>query len=212
MRTLASLLGLVTCVACATAPTSLAAPAVGLDGASHALEHDDFATARRVLTELIARCDSEATRREALLLLAAAELDPANIERSPRDAAGLAATYLLTSDADETMLPVARTLYRLAADVGRLTEHDGGTAALLAEGGAIDSCGAYTGDSAHALPETATPTSARIRSLESALATRSDSLEVLSAHADSLHSRVAALEAELERVGGLLRSGTGVSR
>ena len=50
-------------------------------------------------------------------------------------------------------------------------------------------------------------TSVRVRELESALSIRSDSLTAQVARNDSLQARVDALEAEIERITGLLRTG-----
>jgi hypothetical protein len=61
--------------------------------------------------------------------LAAAELDTENPHGSPRAAALLAAGYLVLPDAEADQLPVARAMYRLAADRGGLSEGAGEGAA-----------------------------------------------------------------------------------
>jgi hypothetical protein len=207
MTSTARVLGLVMVVGmiggCATtAPGSMsAAPSDRLLRAAEAMNRDDFATARAELVELVTRCELGEQRHEALLLLAAVELDPANIDGSPREAAGLAASYLVTADAQAHWVPLARTLYRVAADVGRLTAYDL-MPGVLGEGHALAPCELTGTDAAGLLPAIVTPTSEHIRSLESALSARSDSLQVLSTRVDSL-------QAELERVAALLRSGVG---
>jgi hypothetical protein len=210
MTSVGRVLGLVIAVGitggCATTGPggTSAAPSDRLLRAAEAMNREDFATARAELAELVTRCELGDQRHEALLLLAAAELDPANIDGSPREAAGLAANYLLTADAQARWMPLARTLYRVAADVGRLTPYDL-MPGVLGEGHALVPCAPTGSDSAGVLPDLATPTSEHIRSLESALSARSDSMQVLS-------TRVESLEAELERVAALLRSGVGGSR
>jgi cell division protein FtsB len=53
----------------------------------------------------------------------------------------------------------------------------------------------------------ATSPGARVRELEYALSVRTDSLTAQVARNDSLQARVDALEAEIERITGLLRTG-----
>jgi hypothetical protein len=169
-----------------------------------ALHLDAFPVARNDLQWLAARCEAGARGRRALLLLAAAELDPENRHGSPHRAARAAASYLLLPDADGEHVPLARALYRLAID-GGATPAD--AQALAGEDGPLfagrfDTCDADGPvDSTLSLPTTPIETSAaRMQALEaSVLALRTES--------DSLRVRAEQLETELERISELLREG-----
>lgn len=213
--------------ALATARAPEGRPADRATNARAALDRDAFGVARHELYWLAARCEARGHGRRALLLLAMIELDPENPHGSPRAAAHAAASYLLLPDADPEALPFARSLYRLAVDMG------GTPGDVVAEAGSgppliaarFDTCepGVAPGD-ATALPATPVVTSAeRALALEAALLARSDSLEaVLDGHvrtiraleerASSQGSRVAELEAELERITALLRDGPAAGR
>lgn len=162
-----------------------------------ALHLDAFPVARNDLQWLAARCEAGERGRRALLLLAAAELDPQNRLGSPHRAARAAASYLLLPDADGEHVPLARALYRLAIDRGA-TPAD--AQALAGEDGPLfagrfDTCDADVPvDPTLSLPTTPVETTAaRMQALEAA----ADSLRV---HADQL-------ETELERISELLREG-----
>jgi hypothetical protein len=169
-----------------------------------ALHLDAFPVARNDLQWLASRCDAGERGRRALLLLAAAELDPQNRHGSPHRAARAAANYLLLPDAEGEHVPLARALYRLAIDRGA-TPAD--TEAFVGEdgpqfAGRFDTCDAEGPiDPTLSLPTTPVETNAeRMRALEAkVLALRTES--------DSLRIRADELEAELERISELLREG-----
>ena len=185
------------------------------------LLEEDFGTARPRLLDLVARCESGEHGRRALLLLAAAELDPQNEAGSPEMAARLARAYLLLPDAPREEIVLARALYRLAADLGGLEE----TAAVsvsAARGPTVaprfDACGRPADLRFRPLPATSEQTLARrMHLLEAQLAAQADSLARLKAQSDSLaiaraavdrsRQRVAELEQEIERITQLLTSG-----
>lgn len=179
-----------------------------------ALHLDAFPVARNDLQWLAARCETGERGRRALLLLAAAELDPQNRRGSPHRAARAAASYLLLPDAEGEHVPLARALYRMAidrgatpADVQDFAGEDGPSFA-----GRFDTCDAGGAvDSTLSLPTTPVETNAaRMQALEaSVLALRTES--------DSLRVRAEQLETELERISELLRErgrapGAGVRR
>jgi hypothetical protein len=120
-RTLALLVGVAAGTACAAGPRSAAWNA-GLHArlATGALLADDFESARAALHSLATRCSAGAHGRRAVLLLAAAELDVANANRSPAAAAWWAERYLLLPDTPREEVILARALYRLAVDYGGL--------------------------------------------------------------------------------------------
>lgn len=93
-------------------------PAERARRAMTALQREAFALARYDLLALASDCRSGRYGRDALLLLAAAELDTGNPDGSPRLARQLAAQYLLLPDASPERVPLARSLYRLGADLG----------------------------------------------------------------------------------------------
>jgi hypothetical protein len=102
--------------ACAT-PSTMASRQ-RLSEAVADLERNDFTAARAELVALASQCEAGYEGRRAMLLLAATELDPANPAASPREAARAAAAYLQLSDASQEERALARTIYRVAVDVG----------------------------------------------------------------------------------------------
>lgn len=170
-----------------------------------ALHLDAFPLARTDLQWLAARCETGEHGRRALLLLAAAELDPQNRRGSPDRAARAAASYLMLPDAEGEHVPLARALYRLAIDRGARpadaeAAYAGEDGPLFA--GRFDTCEAEGPvDPTLSLPTTPVETNAaRMQALErSFLALRVES--------DSLRIRARELEKELERIGELLREG-----
>jgi len=83
-----------------------------------ALDRSDFGSATADLEWVAARCRSGERGRTALLLLTAAELDVRNPGRSPDRARRHAEAYLSLPGIPDEELPVARTLYLLAVDLG----------------------------------------------------------------------------------------------
>jgi hypothetical protein len=210
--------------ACALARGSApeGSPAYRAENARAALDRDAFGVARHELHWLAARCEAREHGRRALLLLAAMELAPENPHGSPLAAARAAASYLLLPDPDPEALPLARSLYRLAVDMGGPpgdagSDHGSGPPLMAAR---FDTCapGAASGAS-RALPTTPVVTSVeRALAQEAALMARADSLDAmvgsgaralqtLEQRVSAERSRVAELEAELERITALLRDG-----
>lgn len=187
-------------------------PTVHARRAVEALERDAFAAARYELYWLAARCEAGEEGRRALLLLAAIELDPNNPYGSPHTAASAAARYLLLPDAELDQLPFARSLYRIAVDLGgapSVTSDTPPTGALLA--GRYDTCapGTEVVQTPKTLPSTPEVTKAdRAQALRASLDERVDSLESLELRVAAGRARIAELEAELERITALLKEGT----
>lgn len=87
-------------------------------GAS-ALKEADFGAAVRHLATVAAICPVDGSGRRAMLMLAAAELDPRNRARRPNVAAELAAFQLARPhEEDAWVAPLAAELYVLALDYG----------------------------------------------------------------------------------------------
>jgi hypothetical protein len=177
-----------------------------------ALDVEAFAAAREELTWLAERCESGDAGRRALLMLAAVELDPGNPYGSPRAAARAAASYLLLPDAEREQRPLARGLYRLAVDLGA-SAGDVSAGGLGADGPSFahrfSRCDSGTeGVSAHELPTTPPITTAmRLALAEAELGARTDSLAATEQRLAVGRERIAALEAEIERITALLREG-----
>ncbi|HUF75008.1 MAG TPA: hypothetical protein VMM35_01960 [Longimicrobiales bacterium] len=211
-------------VGCALGPGAVPPEAVvRTERAVSALEHEDFEGALTDLVWLASRCEAGEHRLNALLLMAAAELDPMNPAASPHVAAGAAATYLLSADAAPERLPLARSLYRLAADRRGLAPERPGEegSAQFAHAWPVwlawlawPACpGADAPRPVRSLPGVPpTSTAERMSALETSLTSRSDSLtaatarlEALTSRTSALAERASALEAELARIESILR-------
>jgi hypothetical protein len=176
-----------------------------------ALLREDFASARPTLLELAGRCQSGEHGRRAVLLLAAAELDTGNENGSPHTALQLSRSFLLLPNAPREEVVLARSLYRLAADLGGL---DG--AAPSADSVTVgpyvaprfDGCDSTPELAYRPLPATTVETLAdRERALETTLAARSDSLATLRSALSESQRRATELESELARITQLLTTG-----
>lgn len=82
------------------------------------IEEEDVATASEELKGLASRCESGEAGREAVLALAALEIDARNPAAFPAAAAQLAARYLQYPSAPAVSVRVAESLYLLALDLG----------------------------------------------------------------------------------------------
>lgn len=200
--------------------------------ATVAADEGDFGSAGRHLRRLASRCESGERGREAVLLLAAVEVDPRNPDPSPAAAAHLAARYLQMPEAPAWTLTVAGTLYLTALDLGANPVRDpfapipslDGTAAEAGDEPAderevgpwrvarrFEDCGAETAPArtVRELPEhPGTPLWRAVqnaRAERDSLARRADSLEARADEARRLRARVDSLEAELRRIRSLLQ-------
>jgi hypothetical protein len=185
-------------------------PAVQARMAVMALLREDFASARPTLLELVGRCQAGEHGRRAVLLLAAAELDTGNEDGSPRTALQLARAYLLLPNAPREEVLLARSLYRLAADLGGL--EDTAPAPEAPPGVEVaprfDGCDSALELAYRPLPATTDETLAgRERRLEASLAARSDSLATVRSALAASRQRVEELETELARITQLLTTG-----
>lgn len=221
--------------ACATAPADRTPPAPPVEPATRAdkamtaLQREAYRPAREELLALASDCRSGAYGRRALLLLAAAELDTGNPDASPREAARLAAVYLRLPDADPEELPLARALYRIGNDLAGPSGPEPPTQPWLVVAPRFDTCDpAASGLVDRPLPTTPTPRATRLATLEDRLAKKESELEIrerelgaleerLVAQADSLDvlesalriraNRIAQLDAEIDRIMELLKTG-----
>ena len=208
-----------------TPPTEVLDPSVQGRMAVMSVLREDFESARPRLLELSGRCRSGEQGRRAVLLLAAAELDTGNEAGSPQDALHLARSYLLLPNAPREEVVIARTLYRLAADLGGSVDAvaaPDSTTRGLHVAPRFDDCDSTPELRFRPLPSTRLQTVAgREVALEESLAMRTDSLVALSdslaALSDSLatvtdalaesNQQVTDLQGELDRIRRLLTSG-----
>ena len=102
----------------AASPAPDAARRASLDLGVAALEAADFRAAVERLAPIAAVCPTDALGRRAMLLLAAAELDPRNAEGRADAAAELAAFQLARAPRGEWEGTLATQLYLLALDHG----------------------------------------------------------------------------------------------
>ena len=212
---------------CAVGPAPEAwDPAFAARQAELALQREDYDTARARLLRLAGQCEAGEYGRRALLLWAASEVDPGNASASPRMAAYLAGAFLLLPYARPDERVLARTLYRVAADFGGLTEPAADSSFGFPRlASRFDLCDAGVSESvtrslpsvplhtradmaadASALAENASALA--VSALEASLAGQADSIEVLNVRAAAQRARIADLERELERITSLLTSGS----
>jgi hypothetical protein len=203
--------------------------------AVRALDRAEFGAARPDLEWLVSHCDAGWAGRSALLLLASADLDLANADRSPAEAARLARTYLLLPDDSRGQeadgeLPLARSLYLLALDVNDGHGAVAGSRSSVATSGPGDARHRASGPApmpiaerfnhcdepgtpkpAATLPAPSWPTAAtRLVGLHAALAEATDSLTRARRRLADQAEKITALEAEIERIRKLLNAGGGV--
>lgn len=100
-------------------------PAELLGSAVIALEMHNYPRARVQLQSARKRCPASRVGRQAALLLAAAELDPRNMEGSPQRAADLMASYLREGGGGSWTGPIAETLYLQSLQMGAEAPADG---------------------------------------------------------------------------------------
>src|SRR5207253_3485728 len=87
-----------------------------------ALNTGDFATAESNLNAIVQSGTIEVLNQRALLVLAAAQMDPRNPNRKTESGAELAARFLRLPERDAWVDPVAQTLYLLGLELGQVEE------------------------------------------------------------------------------------------
>lgn len=158
----------------------------------------DFGAAAEAFRESAASCQSGRQGRRAILFLSLLALDPRNPESEPDSAALMAASFLQLPNVPREELLEAEGLYLAALDRGADPElrPDPETSGLAPR---FERCGEPVPIwSARELPVLDRPTSGVIQGLEAernALRTRNEALQ----------RTVEELQAELERIRGLLR-------
>lgn len=175
-------------------------PGAGLDAGALALRQAEFEAARERLAAVRLVCGEARLGRQALLLLAALELDPRNPAADPDRAAAFAARYLARFETFPWTRPVAEQLYLQALRAGgRPTPSvDPLLQEGVPDGRSPEACdrsewGLVAGGDPPvlgALPRTPGPAPARRSAGDESAA---------------LRSRIAELEAELERIRATLQ-------
>lgn len=143
----ALLVGTAACASLRGVPAG--SPDARLSGALGLLETGEFAAAAAVLDSLYQAHWDEPVGQRALLSLAAITLDPRNPDRSLWASADYSARLIGIPDPPPFMLPVARSLYLVAVELGALEEERAAAAAARDEAEAIvaRSLPLYTGQS-----------------------------------------------------------------
>jgi len=109
--------------ACATLnPFVESSAASRFDRGMRALERGDYAQATVDLGWVATHHADRSVGREALLVVAALEMDPRNPKRRLSLGADLTQSYLLNRGNEEWTLPIARTLHLLALELGAAEE------------------------------------------------------------------------------------------
>jgi len=210
------------CAFLTASPGGGVSPELRAQRAQVALEREAFDDAREHLVALASDCASGAHGREALLLLAASELDTGNPQGSPRLAAHAAASYLLLADADADpdRIPLARALYRLGADLSppesqaslpsfapRFDSCNPAVAAASATTPVLPSTPARWGSRLSVLRAHLSARSASLADARDQLDARSEEIARLRAESVALERQIATLQAEIDRIMELLKSG-----
>lgn len=170
------------------------------------LEAGQYEAAGAALREVASRCESGERGRRALLLLAALDLDPRNVEAEPDSAALMAARFLSLPGLPVSERPLGETLYVLALDRGgdpglRPAEGESALARRFSD------CGEPVADrvvTLPVLPESSEGVS--ILELQGARDSAVARVGELTSQNAALRARVAELEAELERIRRILRA------
>lgn len=112
--------GLTTIAACATLrPAKPSDNDLRFTNGVKALNAGDFATAESSLNAVVQAGTAEAVNQRALLVLAAAQMDPRNPNRKTESGAQLAARFLRLPERDDWVDPIAQTLYLLGLELGQ---------------------------------------------------------------------------------------------
>lgn len=183
-----------------------------LETAAVLVEVGSWDRAERLLRQLASRCENGEEGRRSMLLLTSLLLDPRNPSAIPDSAALMASRYLGLPDAAPLGRPLAEALYVLAlelgADPGLRPGPHAGVGALATR---FSDCGASPGSEGPLLLPTLErePLARRLVALRherDSLAAREPPEDgQLRARNRVLEGRVAELEAELERIRGILR-------
>ncbi len=179
------------------APAVANVSALRLSEALTALDTLQYAPAIQQLQGLAQTYPQHVVGREALLLAAAALLDPRNPQPQLDQGAGLLRQYLAGADTSDWTRPVARTLYLLALQVG-----------ALAEQAAVDSARARAeaGRARNALPRLPGPSlSAHVSDLEHERDRLTARVKELESGSAQLQRALADSVQELKRIRRTLR-------
>jgi len=192
---IALLLGSLLACGCATGAPST--PRESLRAAVADLEQDDFPSARAALVEALSGCGSGEDGQRAMLLFAAAQIDPANPDGSAREAALAAARYLTLANPAPHERVLARVLYRIAVDEGGTIDGAQASSDGLPSFPAECRSTRPSAETAPLPPFRKPSTADRIRALQRQARVQADSL--------------GALEAEIQRITNLLTDGVHAS-
>ncbi|MGH7459808.1 MAG: hypothetical protein ACREMA_02115 [Longimicrobiales bacterium] len=161
-----------------------------------ALHRGDYVTANEEMGWVVEHYGSEDVGRQALLAVAAIEMDPRNPQRRLTLGSELAGAYLRQPQA-EWLQPVAQTLYLLSIEMGAAEER---VAQVEAEKQQVERRIEEVERSLPQLPESVMPFPARVRAMKEAhdrLARKVEALETQLAERDK---KLADTEKELERI------------
>jgi hypothetical protein len=157
-----------------------------LEAALAALARGDYRTAHDGLSAVAQQFPNDDEGRQAVLALAALELDPRNPGRRIAMGADVAANYLRMADNDAWTQPIAQTLYLLGLELGAAEER-------------VEKAEREAERAAARLPALPGPTvSARIRSVE-------QERDRLSRRVETLEKQLAEKDQELQRIKKTIR-------
>jgi outer membrane protein assembly factor BamD (BamD/ComL family) len=177
--------GVTTITACATLrPSKPSDNDLRFNNGVKALNSGDFATAESTLNTIVQAGTTEQLNQRALLVLAAAQMDPRNPNRKIESGAQLAARFLLLPERDLWVDPIAQTLYLLGLELSQ-AEQRADRAEQQAEQAQAKQ---------RELPKLTGPTvSARIKAVE-------QERDRLAKRVSSLEEQLAQSQRELERI------------
>lgn len=174
--------GLTTIAACATLrPAKPSDNDLRFTNGVKALNTGDFATAESNLNAVVQAGTIDAINQRALLVLAAAQMDPRNPNRKTESGAQLAARFLRLPERDEWVDPIAQTLYLLGLELGQAEDR-------------ADRAEQQAKQQTRELPKLTGPTvTARIKAVE-------QERDRLAKRVSSLEDQLAQSQRELERI------------
>jgi hypothetical protein len=168
-----------------------------------AFQRGDYVTANEELGWVVERYGSEEIGRQALLAVAAVEMDPRNPQRRLALGAELIGSYLRLEEQPEWVVPAAQTLYLMSMEMGAAEER---VAQAQAEKQEVERRIEEVDRDLPQLPDKSATISARLRALKTDHDRLSKKIEQLETQLADRDKKLVETEKELERIRKTLKS------